>query len=65
MSRHKNYKASRDNPANSYELKRTERAALDELLRHGGNADDVRNLRRHFKETAEPENPPGPEIPET
>jgi hypothetical protein len=64
MSRHKNYKGSRDNPANSHERQRLERAALDELLRHGGNKDDVEKLREHFRTAVEPENPPGPEIPE-
>jgi uncharacterized protein HemY len=63
MSRHKNYKASRDNPANSHERQRQEQAALDELLRHGGSKTDAENLRAHFKE-AEPEDRSNLEIPE-
>jgi hypothetical protein len=62
LSRHPNYKGQRK-PTPLSARERTEQAALDELLRHGGNADDVRNLERHFSEVAEPPEPE--EIPKS
>jgi hypothetical protein len=66
MSRHKNFKQAKTRsapPLLARERERSERAALDELLRHGGNADDVSKLQQHFKEAAAAESYKS-EIPE-
>jgi hypothetical protein len=49
--------------AEIWTTERLQRAALDELTRHGGSPDDLRRLREHFRKIAQPENH-NAEIPE-
>jgi hypothetical protein len=52
------------NPGIRWSPKRAEQAALDELARHGGNAEDIRRLREYFA-AAEPDSQqPNTEIPD-
>jgi hypothetical protein len=65
MSRHRNFRGSqKPPPPAAVQRDHLQRAALDELLRHGGNSGDAENLKAHFKEAAEPGNQPDSEIPE-
>jgi len=46
------------------EIERLQRAAIDELVRHGGSQDDLRRLREHFRKAAEPESAAANTVPE-
>ena len=53
-----------NNPREFWSPQRLEHAAYDELARHGGNQDDLRRLKAHFKKVADAEDQPfDPEIP--
>ena len=52
-------------PPNNLDQERWEKACIDELCKHGGSENDVRQLREHFRKIAEAENQfTQPEIPE-